>query len=372
MISKTKQAPSSDTKVQPAGHAILSDSQEYSAQELLHELQVHQIELEMQNQTLRQVQIALEESRDRYAQLYDFAPVGYLILNREGQISAINLTGADMLGRERNRLLLHRFSHFVSREDRDRWDQSFAGMLQHNDKLAIELSLKRDDASRFYAKLDCHRVESNDAPAEIRMTLADITELRQALQALAAAEIRESSEKKFMRLFMVTPVAMGIADAAGAVSHYNKKFTDIFGYTVDDIPALDEWWLKACPDEAYRTWAQGKWNEAVDKAAQLGSDIDSAEYNVTCKSGAVRIITITGHLSEGGMLAIFNDITEHKLAERQLAEQIAELRRWQDVTQGREERILDLKREVNELLSNAGQPIRYPSAAAGDIPGNEP
>src|SRR5512141_326861 len=66
-------------------------------QKLLHELQVHEVELKMQNDELRQAQIAMEESRDRYVDLYDFAPIGFITLSREGVIDEINLTASDML-----------------------------------------------------------------------------------------------------------------------------------------------------------------------------------------------------------------------------------------------------------------------------------
>ncbi len=74
-------------------------------QQLLHELHVYQIELEIQNRDLRDSQQQLEEARDRYADLYDFAPVGYLTLDDKGNIININLRGAAVLGRERGRLI---------------------------------------------------------------------------------------------------------------------------------------------------------------------------------------------------------------------------------------------------------------------------
>ena len=92
-----------------------------SVEKLLHELQVHQIELEMQNDALRQTQGALEESRDRYMNLYEFAPVGYLTLTDAGLITEISLTAAALLKEDRKELFNRHFVHLVAPGDRDRW-----------------------------------------------------------------------------------------------------------------------------------------------------------------------------------------------------------------------------------------------------------
>lgn len=110
-----------------------TQSAEAPAQELLHELQVHQIELEMQNAALREAQIALEASRDRYVDLYEFAPLGYLTLDAHGLITQINLIGAALLGRERKTLLQKRFANFVAQADQDRWTRHRMGCASGKD-----------------------------------------------------------------------------------------------------------------------------------------------------------------------------------------------------------------------------------------------
>ena len=88
-------------------------------QNIIHELQVHQIELEMQNEELRRAQLELEASRSRYVDFYDFAPVGYFSISEKGMILEANLTGATMLGVDRGLLTGIPFTEFINREDQD-------------------------------------------------------------------------------------------------------------------------------------------------------------------------------------------------------------------------------------------------------------
>ena len=173
------------------------------AEALLHELQVHQIELEMQNEALRQTQIALEESRDRYVDLYEFAPVGYLTLTSQGLISRINLTGASLLGVERKNLPHQRFASFVIGEDRDRWHQHFLRLTRSAGRGIAELVLQRGDGTVFTAQLDCMcekviaddtttHVLSGSAPS-LRIALTDISERKafERQQLLREADLEQ-------------------------------------------------------------------------------------------------------------------------------------------------------------------------------------
>ncbi|MEY3289358.1 MAG: hypothetical protein RLZZ419_1600 [Pseudomonadota bacterium] len=159
------------------------------ADELLHELQVHQIELEMQNEELRFAQIALEESRDRYLALYEFAPVGYLTLTGEGLIEEINLTGAKLFGIERKQLIKRHFSALVVPKDGDRWHVFFKELMrQKKDAHQIELILKRSDNAVFYALLSVQFVAIDTYVPAMRITLTDITENKQTEAALRKSQ----------------------------------------------------------------------------------------------------------------------------------------------------------------------------------------
>nr|WP_026600365.1 ATP-binding protein [Methylomonas sp. 11b] len=175
MTPKDKKPPS-DAGLRAKAEAQLTNSQptELSArstEELLHELCVHQIELEMQNETLRRAQQELEESRNRFVDLYEFSPVGYLTLTTEGMIAQINLTAVTLLGRERNKLIDKCLRSLVMADDQDRWLRHFAVVTTRDEKSSIDLALQRGDGSVFQAQLEC-----KNNPSGVRIALSDITE----------------------------------------------------------------------------------------------------------------------------------------------------------------------------------------------------
>lgn len=160
-----------------------TDADAQPAEVLAHELLVHKVELEMQIEELRRAHVAMEESRDRYVDLHDFAPVGFITVSRGGLISEINLTGAAMLGIERKKLLNDRFSKFIAARDTDRWHRFFVGLMKQdgNAQQALAVGIQRADASVFPAYLDCCRREGpdNEHP-HLRLTMVDIDRVKQA------------------------------------------------------------------------------------------------------------------------------------------------------------------------------------------------
>ena len=117
--------------------------------ELIHELRVHQIELEIQNEELRNAQLELADSRNKYCELYDFAPVGYFTLNKEGLIVGANLTGASFLGEERGNLLKSKFSHFIAPGSQDDFYLHHKKVVESGTRQSCEVKLRRKDGTEF-------------------------------------------------------------------------------------------------------------------------------------------------------------------------------------------------------------------------------
>jgi PAS domain S-box-containing protein len=192
-----------------------------SADELLHELQVHRIELEMQNEELRRAQVVIVECCDRYVELYEFAPVGYLTLSREGMINEINLIGAALLGEERNRLIQRRFSPFVVSGDSDAWQQHFMRTKQNREKQSCELQLKRGDGSVFLARLESLHLEAGNV-STVRIVISDITEQKRMEREILARR-NEMTELHMLHV---------AAQTAAAIAHeLNQPLLSIASYS---------------------------------------------------------------------------------------------------------------------------------------------
>ncbi len=148
---------------------------------LHHELQVHQVELEMQNAELRQARDDLETALEEYTDLYDFAPVGYFTLDRKETIRRVNLTGAGLVGVERSRLVGRRFGLFVTNEARPAFTAFLEKVFTSPVKVACEVALLKEGNDPL-----CVQVEGMAAASgqECRIALIDITERKEAEDAL--------------------------------------------------------------------------------------------------------------------------------------------------------------------------------------------
>lgn len=156
------------------------------ARRLLHELDVHQIELQMQNEELVATQLALEESRSRLADLYDNAPAGYCTLEPDSTIREANHMFATMLGGDRRSLIGRRFTSVVDRDHQDPFYLFHQSLLETQDQRSCDLLLRRRDNSLLWARLDATREEQG---GNCRCVITDISgrkQLEDSLKSLTA------------------------------------------------------------------------------------------------------------------------------------------------------------------------------------------
>ena len=128
--------------------------EELENKKLLHELQVHQIELEMQNEELRQAYETAETALKKYTMLYDFAPVGYFSLEQDGSISELNFTGAEMLGEKRFSLIGSNFRLFIADASKKVFDNFFSRIFTREGKDVCEVMLGYDDTDLCYVYME--------------------------------------------------------------------------------------------------------------------------------------------------------------------------------------------------------------------------
>jgi PAS domain S-box-containing protein len=163
---------------------------------LVADLHVHQIELEIQNEELRRAQLELEASRDRYSDLYDFAPVGYATVSEKGLILQANLACAAMLGIERGAMIRKPFSRFITKDDQDVFYLHQKKLFETKAKQTCELKLIRKDRTQFYAQLESIVVK--DAKGDIPQTRTTITDIND--RKLAEEVLRKAYEELEQRV----------------------------------------------------------------------------------------------------------------------------------------------------------------------------
>lgn len=243
--------------------------------------------------------------------------------------------------------------------------------------ITVRLDLPVAEAARRLSETGLRHLVVEDAAGNF----AGVLSQHRLLERLSAVLLEEGhqhlarqvsqSEQRFRDFVEHLPIPLCHVDANGRLVYVNQRFTEALGYTLADVPEVERWWQVAYPDAAYRQHSQQRWGDAVRASMHSGEPIAPDEYRVTCKDGRVRIAEIGGITLGEELLVTFVDMTERREAEEQLRSQLDELRRWQAVMLDREDRVLALKQEVNELLARLGEPARYASVLP-DTPPRRP
>ncbi len=194
------------------------------ARRMLHELRVHQVELEVQNEELRRAHEALERVQARYFELYDLAPVGYLTLTEKGLVEQANLTAATLLGTTRAALVGQPLSRFVHPDDADRLYLDRRRLREGRQPDPCQLRLRRGDDEWFWARLDSTAAEDPETGATlVRTVITDVT-----AQKKAEHELRES-ERRLMRAQSIARIGDWEWDPATGAAIWSDEVYRLFG-----------------------------------------------------------------------------------------------------------------------------------------------
>lgn len=273
---------------------------------LLHELEVHQIELEMQNQQLQFEIEKAETSAEKYANLYDFAPSGYFSLNCEGEICKLNFNGAKLLHRERSKLINTQFKQFIEPTTRRNFNDFLNRILETNTKQSCEVQLVIPKKPAAFVHVEGLFLETEE---EYLLTAVDVTKRKEAEQR--AKDI----DTKWKTLFQDTPkLAVKGYDKNGNIIYWNKAAEAFYGYTAEE--AIGSKLTDLIVPEEAKTYV----NAAIAEMLRTKIPTPSSEAKYKCKNGATReVFSSHTHVQnpdgEPEMYCIDIDLTEHKLVE---------------------------------------------------------
>lgn len=276
---------------------------EADPQRLLHELEVHQVELELQNAELRQTRDELEAALENYTNLYDFAPAGYFTLARDSTIRQANLTGAQMVCLERSRLLGRTFGQLVSATQRPLLLSFLKQVFNGGEPPALDIELPvkgrplqvlRIRAKRSPTGLDCHLV------------LVDITALKIEENKVRVSEIR------YRRLFETAHDGVLLLDpATRRITDANPFMTKLLGYSPAQLVGRELFEIGLLQDEAA--------SQEMFKRLKKQREIRYEDLPLEAKDGRHQEVEVVANLySESGHSVIqcnIRDITERKKTE---------------------------------------------------------
>jgi PAS domain S-box-containing protein len=267
-------------------------------QKLVHELDTYQIELELQNEDLRQVQEELDKSRKRFSDLFDFAPVGYLTISDKGLIIECNLTAAEMIGEERGYMLRQPPTRFIVDEDQDIYYLSKNNLLETKEIQTCEFRMQKKDGSQFGVQCK-HVIEPgiDGNTGQFRMVIIDIS------YQIAAQQEQKRLESELHQAHKME--AIGLM-AAGIAHDLNNILSGITGYPellLLDLPPESN--LRIPLTEILKSGRRAA--DVVDELLTMVRGVAIAKEPHDCKG------LIEQFLSSLEALKIFEDFSEAKI-----------------------------------------------------------
>jgi PAS domain S-box-containing protein len=192
-----------------------------ATRQMLYELHVHQIELEMQNEELRESHLALDLVRARYFDLYDLAPVGYCTISKEGLIMQANLTAASLLGMTRSKLVKQPFSRFIHKEDQDCYYLYSKQLLENGEAQSCELRMLKNDSTQFWVHLAVSIAQDPYGVPQLLAVLTDITERKriEAERTLLDLRLQEKNVELEHAKFVAEKANRAKSDFLSSMSH---------------------------------------------------------------------------------------------------------------------------------------------------------
>ncbi len=287
--------------------------------ELVHALQLHQIELEMQNEELRRAQETITETGNRYADLYDLAPVGYVTLDPQGLILEVNLTGARLLGAPRNSLLQKPFILFVAPGYRQAFHAYLRQLPAGAAHQSCELELNPPQGPSVAVSLESlAMIEAGGKVIQYRTAITDITRRRNAEDDL------RRSEEKFRLLYEKAPLGYQSLDEDGIIREVNQVWLDILGYSRQEV--IGRWFGDFLPPDYYELFPE---RFAGFKDAR---EVCNLDFEMVRKDGAQITVSFYGRVAfddQGRFVrthCMFQDMTARKQAEEEIVRKGEQLR----------------------------------------------
>ncbi len=261
----------------------------------------------------------IQRSQNQLLALFEALPVGVTLIGPAGEILESNSISSDILGisNDKHTMLelqsqewkIIRLDGSVMPVEEYPASRALAGEQQVH---SVEMGVIRPQGDTVWISTSAAAIDVKSGGG-VAVAFEDITERKQTELRIA------KNEAKFRLLFEAVSIPLCYLKGDGTIVEINSKFTELFGYTLEDVPTVDHWFERAYPDPAYRKWVMETWGVAVQTAQESGTDIRSIEYDVTSKSGEVITLLIAGTVHDGSMLATFIDITERKKMEAAMA-----------------------------------------------------